>query len=84
MKPIEGSEAESSRTDWDHVRQADESEIPIPYEPDDGPYDPNDDEATEAFLTKAEVWAGWPNPVLIKPACKPLPILDEAPERKAS
>jgi hypothetical protein len=29
-------------------------------DPDDGPYDPNDEAATEAFLTEAEILTGYP------------------------
>lgn len=45
-----------SKTDWDRVRRSIEMDEPIPYDandPDDGPYDPNDDEAVERFLTEA-------------------------------
>lgn len=41
-----------SLTDWDRVRKAYESDEPIPYDPEDGPYDPNDDAAVDAY------WAG--------------------------
>ncbi|MDR3754145.1 MAG: hypothetical protein P4K93_11150 [Terracidiphilus sp.] len=42
-----------SRTDWDRVRKSIATDEPIPYDandPDDGPYDPNDDEAVDRFL----------------------------------
>jgi hypothetical protein len=45
-----------SKTDWDRVRRSIATDEPIPYDasdPDDGPYDPNDDEAAERLLTKA-------------------------------
>jgi hypothetical protein len=45
-----------SRTDWDRVRRSITTDEPIPYDandPDDGPYDPNDDEAVGRILTKA-------------------------------
>jgi hypothetical protein len=45
-----------SRTDWEWVRKQIATDAPIPYDandPDDGPYDPNDDEAVERFLTEA-------------------------------
>jgi hypothetical protein len=45
-----------SKTDWDRVRRSVVTDEPIPYDandPDDGPYDPNDDKAVENFLTKA-------------------------------
>jgi len=37
-----------SRTDWDRVRKSIATDEPIPYDPndpDDGPYEPNDEEA---------------------------------------
>jgi uncharacterized protein (DUF4415 family) len=36
-----------SQTDWKRVKAIKES-APIPYSPDDGPYDPNDAKATRA------------------------------------
>jgi hypothetical protein len=45
-----------SRTDWDRVRKSFATDEPIPYDandPDDGPYDPNDDEAVGRILTDA-------------------------------
>jgi hypothetical protein len=41
-----------SETDWERVKAIRESE-PIPYEPEDGPYDPNDAEAARAWLANA-------------------------------
>jgi len=41
-----------SETDWDRVLSFKEGE-PIPYDPEDGPYDPNDAEATNAWLAEA-------------------------------
>jgi hypothetical protein len=58
-----------SKTDWQRVRKSIAEDEPIPYDlndPDDGPYDPNDDAAVEAYFNKATVWAGWPNPVMIQ------------------
>jgi hypothetical protein len=58
-----------SKTDWERVRKSIAEDEPIPYDlndPDDGPYDPNDDAAVEAYFNKATVWAGWPNPVMIQ------------------
>ena len=43
-----------SRTDWDRVLTYREGD-PIPYEPEDGPYDPNDAEATRAFFAQADL-----------------------------
>jgi hypothetical protein len=45
-----------SKTDWDRVRRSVVTDEPIPYDvndPDDGPYDPNDDEAVGNFVTEA-------------------------------
>jgi hypothetical protein len=45
-----------SKSDWERVRRSIELDEPIAYDandPDDGPYDPNDDEAVERFLTDA-------------------------------
>jgi hypothetical protein len=58
-----------SRTDWDRVNREYDSDAPIPYDandPDDGPYDPNDDAAVEAFFKQATIWVGWPDQVLIQ------------------
>lgn len=43
-----------SKTDWSRVKAAKETDV-IPYEPEDGPYDPNDPEAAQAWLAGADV-----------------------------
>jgi uncharacterized protein (DUF4415 family) len=43
-----------SKTDWNRVLAYKESDR-IPYEPEDGPYDPNDAEATRAFFAQADL-----------------------------
>jgi uncharacterized protein (DUF4415 family) len=43
-----------SKTDWDRVLAFKEGER-IPYKPGDGPYDPNDAEATRAWFEKADL-----------------------------
>ena len=43
-----------SETDWDRVLAYKEGDR-IPYEPEDGPYDPNDAEATRAWLAQADL-----------------------------
>ena len=43
-----------SKTDWNRVLAYKEGDR-IPYEPDDGPYDPNDAEATRAWLKRADL-----------------------------
>jgi uncharacterized protein (DUF4415 family) len=43
-----------SETDWGRVLAHQEGDA-IPYEPGDGPYDPNDAEAARAWLAKADL-----------------------------
>jgi uncharacterized protein (DUF4415 family) len=43
-----------SKTDWDRVLALKEGER-IPYEPEDGPYDPNDARAARAFFAQADL-----------------------------
>jgi uncharacterized protein (DUF4415 family) len=43
-----------SKTDWKRVLAYREGD-PIPYEAKDGPYDPNDAEATRAFFAQADL-----------------------------
>lgn len=46
-----------SRSDWERVKRVIATDAPIPYDPndpDDGPYNPNDDAAVDAFWNKAE------------------------------
>ncbi len=43
-----------SKTDWKRVLEFKEGDR-IPYEPEDGPYDPNDAEATRAFFERADL-----------------------------
>jgi hypothetical protein len=40
-----------SKTDWERVKATIDS--PIPYDPEDGPYNPNDDDATERYLRES-------------------------------
>ena len=43
-------------SDWEWVKKQIVEDAPVPYnpnDPDDGPYDPNDDEAVDRFLTEA-------------------------------
>ncbi|MBB6145803.1 uncharacterized protein (DUF4415 family) [Silvibacterium bohemicum] len=42
-----------SQTDWERVRRNIAEDAPIPYDPEDGPYDPNDEAATEAYFDSA-------------------------------
>jgi len=43
-----------SETDWKRVLAFKEGDA-IPYEPEDGPYDPNDAEAARAFFAQADL-----------------------------
>lgn len=43
-----------TRTDWGRVSAFKEGDR-IPYEPQDGPYDPNDPEATRSWLASADL-----------------------------
>jgi uncharacterized protein (DUF4415 family) len=43
-----------SHTDWKRVAKIGESD-PIPYSPDDGPYDPNDAKAAKTYLSTAAI-----------------------------
>lgn len=43
-----------SKTDWNRVLAYREGD-PIPYEPEDGPYDPNNAVATRAFFTQTDL-----------------------------
>ena len=54
MKKTEEKTTPSSETDWDRVLAFRDGDA-IPYEPEDGPYDPNDPEATRAWLEKADL-----------------------------
>jgi len=46
-----------SKTDWDRVLAFKEGDR-IPYEPGDGPYDPNDPAATRAWFAQADLIRG--------------------------
>jgi uncharacterized protein (DUF4415 family) len=49
--------ATHSETDWERVRAFTEDGA-IPYEPADGPYDPNDAKAARAWLAQADLIRG--------------------------
>jgi hypothetical protein len=45
-------------SDWKWVKKQIAADAPVAYDasdPDDGPYDPNDDEAVDRFLTEANL-----------------------------
>jgi uncharacterized protein (DUF4415 family) len=44
-----------SRTDRERVKREADANAPIPYDPEDGPYDPNDEDATERYLSGAVI-----------------------------
>ena len=79
-----------SKTDWERVKRDYDSSAPIPYDPEDGPYDPNDEAATEAYLKKATIMRGWPNSVMVQKDDVPVAPTDTAanqasePRAKAS
>ena len=77
---------QKSRTDWERVQREYDAETPISYDPndpDDGPYDPNDDAAVEAYFKQATIWRGYPNPVLIQKDGVPVAELTEEEIREA-
>jgi hypothetical protein len=46
----------TDQSDWDWVKMQVADDAPVPYnasDPDDGPYDPNEDEAVDRILTEA-------------------------------
>jgi uncharacterized protein (DUF4415 family) len=47
-----------SRTDWERVKRNYDSNAPIPYDPEDGPYDPNDAAAVDAYWARAIITVG--------------------------
>lgn len=49
------SKQSTSKTDWTRVRKNIKLGAPIPYSPEDGPYDPNDEKATEKYLAQAVI-----------------------------
>jgi hypothetical protein len=53
-------------TDWERVKRESDSDAPIPYDPEDGPYDPNDEAATQAFFDQATISIGWPKPSMVQ------------------
>ncbi len=54
MKRTEKKLNLTSETDWDKVLAYREGDA-IPYEPEDGPYDPNDANETREWLAKADL-----------------------------
>ncbi len=49
---------QKSQTDWERVKRDYDANAPIPYDPADGPYDPNDEKAAEKWLSEAIVTRG--------------------------
>jgi len=49
------SKPEQSKTDWDRVKKAYDANAPIPYDSEDGPYDPNDETAVDAYWDHATI-----------------------------
>ena len=48
----------ASKTDWERVKRDIASDAPIPYDPEDGPYDPNDEAAVDAYWSTAIITRG--------------------------
>lgn len=46
---------QKSRTDWERVQREAADDAPVPYDPEDGPYDPNNDEAVDQYWNKATI-----------------------------
>ena len=44
-----------SMTDWERVKRDYNSNAPVPFEPGDEPYDPNDAQAVEAYWNQATI-----------------------------
>ena len=55
---MENASKVKSRTDWDRVKRGIAEDAPIPYNPKDGPYDPNDDAAVGAYWASATIRRG--------------------------
>jgi hypothetical protein len=68
-------------TDWERVKREYDSDAPIPYDPEDGPYDPNDEAAVDAYFDKATIWVGWPNPVMVQKDGVPVVPIEKAPSK---
>lgn len=47
-----------SKTDWERVKREAAQDAPIAFEPSDDPYDPNDQQAVEAFWEGATIKQG--------------------------
>lgn len=44
-----------SRTDWERVKLDAAADAPIPYDPEDGPYDPNNNDAIDQYWNQARI-----------------------------
>ena len=47
-----------TKTDWERVKREAALDAPIPYDPEDGPYDPNDPEAVDAYWNSGTITRG--------------------------
>lgn len=54
MSPSKRKEP-ASQTDWDRVRKQSET-VRIPYEPEDGPCDPNNEAAVDKVWAKSDIY----------------------------
>lgn len=46
---------QKSRTDWERIKHEAAVDAPIPYHPDDGPYDPNNEKAVDQYWNQATI-----------------------------
>lgn len=46
---------QKSKTDWERVKREAGADLPVPYDAEDGPYDPNNEEAVESYWNEAMV-----------------------------
>lgn len=53
-KAVEGA----TKSDWDRVRREADRDLPVPFDPEVDPYDPNDEEAVTAYWTTATIRRG--------------------------
>ena len=59
-----GAKGAEPGTDWARVKREAKAQAPIPFEPGDGPYDPNDTAAVDAHWDQAAIRRGPGRPPL--------------------
>jgi uncharacterized protein (DUF4415 family) len=55
---------ERTGTDWERVKREAARDTPVPFTPDDGPYDPNDAAAVAAYWAGANIKRGRGRPTV--------------------